>query len=54
MQRRPREIRDIPIAHQGSDQQSSVPIMALSGALDYDLSQTDGKEVTFACFSRVN
>jgi hypothetical protein len=46
--------RDTPIAHQGSDEQSSVLTMASSGALDHDLSQIDGEEVTIACFSRAN
>ena len=38
----PRWFRNIPIAHRGSDQQSSILTMASSGALDYDLSQTHG------------
>jgi hypothetical protein len=48
-----RQVRDILTAHQGSDQRSSIAIMAPSGALYYDLSQTDGEEVTFADYSKV-
>jgi hypothetical protein len=48
-----RQVRDLPIVHQGGDQQSSVPIMASSGGLYCDLSQTDCGEVTSAYSSKV-